>query len=366
VWAATSHDPLLHDSAAALFGTMLHSVRHRFLIDPDRTTPRRELVLQLVGTETRALEVRMAAEGRLGVVPLRSAIGRRKWDDRIRRLRLWADNVERWPERYQQIRTASPNAFLKTFEDTYNAFAEGPEPRWQAATLRLRGRPDEARSIGGVLSITDLKTGTPFAQSGEFATEIVTQLHLYALMAENLSPGTPVRLFVQHSRKDPVPWDEATRVDIRRRHTSLLERFPVGAALNAPTAASPGPHCAGCRFRPACAAYLTQAPRWWTNDPGNPRPLPFDVWGTVSKMATDELVQLEIRDPLGRMVQVEGLRRDRDWSSVSPGTTVYLFGLEPTEDTTRHGARIHPRNFHEATPGAPWKDALSVQVFVER
>jgi hypothetical protein len=49
---------------------------------------------------------------------------------------------------------------------------------------------------------------------------------------------------------------------------------------------------------------------------------------------------------------------------VQPGTKIYLFDLEPAEDVYRNGERIHPRNFHETAPGAPWKSALGVKAFV--
>jgi hypothetical protein len=341
---------------------MLHSVRHSFLIDEDRSTPPHERVLQLVKEATRVLETRLRAEGQEKLVPIRTAVGTRTWGDRIRRLQLWADDVERCEPRHGAARSSDSGSFAGSEER--DAFSEGPEPWWQVVSLRLRGRPDEARTSGGVLTVTDLKTGNPFVSPGELKPEIEAQLHLYAYMAETIAPEKPVRLVVQHSRKEEIPWDGEARARTRERHRRIIEAYPVGAIVDAAAVATPGSHCVRCRIRPRCTAYLKAAPCWWANGAGNPRPLPYDAWGLVSRFQAERDVTLEIVDPSGRAVLVEGLERDRDWNHVRVGTTIYLFDLEPSEDVYRHGVRIHPRNFHEAAPGAPWTTARGVKVFV--
>jgi hypothetical protein len=363
VWAGSVAGRLLLDTPEMMFGQMLHTVRHRYLMENDLGRSPLDQLTAIVGQEASALEAVLGAQGRQACIPLREAIGWRRWDDRMRRLECWAEALDPGTVAVSQRRPIT----VKRHGDPLgkDVFSEGSEPRWQAISLRLRGQPDEARSnSSGELSITDLKTGFVFTADGEFRAEIVAQMELYATMAEHLSPGKRVRLYVQHSRRDELRWDEVTRREITERLSEVSSRFPAGATLDARSLANPGPHCRNCSFRPVCSAYLERAPSWWPNVSSNPRPLPYDVWGTVTRIQRNDCVRIEMLDAAGRTVQVEGLRPVHGWSRVVPGSMLYLFNLEPTEDTSRHGVRIHPRNFHEMAPGRAWSDALSMSAFL--
>jgi hypothetical protein len=364
VWAGSVIAPVLPDTPDMMFGSLLHVVRRRYLSASASGHTPLGRVTALVEEEVSALEVRLKADGRETCVPLREAVGWRKWDDRIRRLKCWAEALDPAMLRATPLPHSPPTQRRGEPPEPKDWFSEGPEPWWQAVPLRLRGQPDDAHSASdGELWITDLKTGFVFTPDGDFRPEIVAQLELYALMAEYLARGKRVRLFVQHLRRDELRWDGEARAAIMGRLSALSARFLAEDIVDAPSVANPGPHCRNCGFRPACSAYLQRAPSWWPNEPANPRPLPYDVWGTVTRIEGGEYVRLELLDAAGRAVQVEGLRAAHGWDGVVLGSKVYLFNLEATEDAFRHGVRIHPRNFHEVAPGRAWSDALSVSAF---
>lgn len=363
VWAGPYVNEVLLDTPEMLFGSLLHTVRRRYLAEGPNRENAVVRVATLLGDGVSALEAELIAHRRGGCVPLRNAVGWRKWDDRVRRLERWAEALDPVNLRAPPVPVSGSSRRGEPVEPK-DAFGEGPEPWWQAVPLRLRGQPDEAHATStSELWITDLKTGLVFTPEGEFRPEIVAQLELYALMAEYLVHGTRVRLFVQHSSHDELRWDDETRNAISERLSKVSECFPVDSMVDAALIANPGVHCRHCKFRPACSAYLQRAPSWWRNDPGNPRPLPYDVWGRVARIDVGERVAVEILDAAGRTVQVEGLQTAHGWDGIAPGSMLYLFNLEPTEDTFQHGARVHPRNFHEASPGRAWSNALSVSVF---
>lgn len=365
VWAGSLSKPVLLESPDVMFGSMLHKARHRYLVEPNGGRRPLDRLTNIVREERGSLEASLVAAGRQKCLPLREAVGWRKWDDRIRRLECWAETLEPrvvQPPAQRRFMAADRQDESQMLADS---FAEGSEPWWQVVDLRLRGRPDEARiNSSGELSITDLKTGFAFTVDGEFRPEIVVQMYLYAVMAERLVPAMRIRLYVQHSRLEELSWGEKARLSITDRLSEMSERFAGGRTMGAASVANPGSHCRSCGFRPACSAYLQRAPAWWSNGPGNPRQIPYDVWGTVTTIDRGDTVRLQIVDAAGRDVEVEGLRADRGWDGIEPGSKLYLFNLEPTEDTFRHGARIHPRNFHEVAPGPTWSDALSVSLFL--
>jgi hypothetical protein len=94
--------------------------------------------------------------------------------------------------------------------------------------------------------------------------------------------------------------------------------------------------------------------------------LPLDVWGKVSASRTNrDTLEVEIVDAAERSVRVECLDPNRCVADFQLGETVYFFGLEATEPTIHHGARVQPRNFHELPPdgGLVYKRARALQLY---
>jgi hypothetical protein len=242
----------------------------------------------------------------------------------------------------------------------------GSEKAVSNPSLRLRGRPDwSARTGADEIEVVDYKSGRIKDREGHLLDEHVAQIQLYALMMEAAFPGTTVHPFIEQVGRMEVPWDSAKREQIGERLSVVSSQLPAGEILPASELASPGSHCKSCRLRPACAAYLEQAPDWWRADHDSPRPLPTDVWGSVTEVLNDlHRVSLRITDAAGRRVRVDGLRESHVVSTISRGDFVWLFDLEASEDTQQHGAIVHPRNFHQDPPGPRWKQARQVRVFL--
>jgi hypothetical protein len=322
-----------------------------------------EAVRRLLSEEVERAERRLVSAGLSKLVPLTEAIGRRKWIDLVK-------GIERWS--LVARRGVGKRTKLAKHHDpvlgTGDTFGLGSEPWWVCRRLRLRGRPDEAYlADDGGLDIVDYKTGSIEGRGGVILDRVAIQLRLYIVMAEELSPRRPIRAYVEHPEPYAMEWGEGIRVETVQRLHSMSGQFPSGVEVEAGAAAKAGLHCRGCGLRPGCQTYLHTVPVWWSNAEGHPRPLPFDVWGSlqsVERTAAGWLVQL--LDAGGRRVQIEGLETSWRLDQVSPGVVLYFFNLEATEDTEIHGNRIYPRNFHEIAPGLPWRSALQVRIFRSR
>ncbi len=352
VWGPSGGGPLLPESPEMLFGTLLHVVRRRFLHECGSSTDRLSVMQKIFADEVQKLEGTLAVDERQECLPLRTRVGWRKWSDRVRRLDLWAESVEVSHTGAPSINpiqsddAPGPKAFPT---DTSDSFWLGVEPWWQCAALRLRGSPDEVHeAAGNILEITDYKSGAVFDRDDQVRTEIVTQLQLYALMAEHLEPRYSVRLYVHHARRQDVHGVMSHGRPYSSASVTSSERFPERSNVDASEIASPGAPCIGCRLRPRCPRYLHDVPQWWSNAPGNPRPLPLDVWGELQSVEhVGATLAARLKDQVGRIVQVEGLRDGGDLDrSMADATLLFFFDLESTEDVFRHGSLIHPRNFH--------------------
>lgn len=367
VWGSAQSTTPLPESPEALFGTLLHDCRKRFLERWRRHDDAKVLMKSIFTEELLQLEGRLAANGLASLVPLKSAIDWHRWTDRTHRLVQWAAARVaeplpwrgRDPVRAQGV-TNSGDTDVETDD-----FSLGVERWWAAHALRLRGRPDEAvLGDDGAVEISDFKTGAVLDDDGRVDSRAVAQLQLYAIMAEHLRPGCKVRLSVAQSRRVAVPWTAAERGAMTDQLRELSDRFPSGAEVDASSVAVPGPHCAGCRVRHTCSRYLQELPSWWRNGEGHPRPLPYDVWGRVDMAdVADGSWHVAVTDPIGRRVQVSGLSRERPLDALAPGAHLYMFGLEPAEDVAHHGMLIQPLNFYEHAPGPPWKSARCAMVF---
>jgi hypothetical protein len=211
--------------------------------------------------------------------------------------------------------------------------------------------------------VTDYKTGFVIDRDGQIAPWVETQLHLYLLMAERLT-GRRARGVLHAGAPVAVPWTDETRERTSDRVTEFCRRFPAGARITVTDAATPGVHCSGCRLRPRCEAYLGQAPNWWPNTGDHPRPLPRDVWGRVLSIDNEQLgLSVRVEDAAGRRVLVRGLDPSRGSEQTVVGDALFMFDLESTEDATLHGRRMHPRSFHERSPGPRWPAARRTRLY---
>jgi hypothetical protein len=352
-WA--DEQKVLPDSVNAIVGRVLHAARERVLkgrlVGPKHTLQVRSAIETARRLEEASIE---ASDVPLGV-PLIDAFGQRRWLQRTAWLESWALGLSG--------RHPSTSVAHSSGGTPANSFALGVEQWWSSAVLRLRGRPDEARlTEGGHIEVTDYKTGFVVGRSGQISGIVETQIHLYLLMAETLG-GRPAQGVLHAGVTTAVPWDDDRRKHIQRRVSEFCARFPAGATIPATAAATPGAHCSGCSLRPRCESYLRQAPSWWPNTGDHPRPLPSDVWGRVSAVSEDELgLTVRIDDAAGRRVLVRGLQHTSR-PDVANLRALFLFNLEPTEDAVLHGRRMHPRSFHQRSPGPRWLPARRARLF---
>ncbi len=358
VWA--DREGVLPESVKAIVGRVLHTAREEVLrknlVGPAQTTA----VRAAIDAAKAAEESRIETSADPLRVPLVEAYGARRWLQRTIWLEAWARGLP-----VGQHASSEPSAAGRAAA-VGDSFAIGVERTWTSVALRLRGRPDEARlSEDGDVEVTDYKTGFVVGRDGQIAPAIAIQLQLYLLMAETLTRRR-ARGFLQAGVVTAVPWNEDVRESTARRVSEIGKRFPTRATLAASDAASPGVHCSGCRLRPRCSTYLQFVPDWWRNTGESPRPLPADVWGRVSSIDDEPLgISIRLEDVAGRRTLVRGLDPTHDLKGVGVGNKLFFFDLEPTEDATIHGRRMHPRSFHERSPGPRWTPARRLRMYIE-
>lgn len=354
VWA--DQHKVLPDPVNTIIGRVLHSAREevltRNLLGNENTAAVRAVVERARDLAERRLET---SEEPLGV-PLLEAYGPHRWLQRTLWLESWArglNELRRMPRRPEELRTS-----------TSDWFSGGVERPWSSAALRLRGRPDEARLSGdGHVEVTDYKTGFVVGRNGEISPRVETQIQLYLLMAETLS-GRPARGLLQAGAPTAVAWNEEIRERTRLRVSRFAARFPPGFKIAANAAANPGAHCSGCQLRPRCESYLLRVPKWWPNTGEYPRPLPADVWGRLSSLTEDPAgLTVRLEDVTGRRVLVRGLPAAARHDYLAAADQLFFFDLEATEDATLHGRRMHPRSFHQRSPGPKWPPARRTRVY---
>ncbi|WP_426746276.1 PD-(D/E)XK nuclease family protein [Myxococcus faecalis] len=371
VWSGTEGP--LPESIEAIVGSLLHHAREAVLTQGLTGVDHSRQVEECLIIHRDHYEARLRSDpGYAALIPIQEAIGRLRWLELTEELKSWARLAEtpiknsnsvgeKSPLRVKQKGGSAPNDVFP------NSFSLGAEQWWTCNPLRLRGRADEARlTADGVIEVTDYKTGVSVDANGRLMPNIEMQMELYLLMAETLT-SRPARGRVYGRKEVSVPWDLEKSKRLLVHLQEFTARFPVGKQLAADVAALPGTHCIGCRLRPSCKQYLERVPAWWENNGEHPRPLPFDVWGRITRherAAQGWSVWLE--DAAGRRVVLRGLADTHGIGSLPAGILLYAFNLEPTEDTYAHGRRIHPRSFHEWQPGPRWRCARQTRLFTER
>ena len=299
------------------------------------------------------------------LVPLRESVGRRAWNSRTRDLENWAASASATGRSEPPHPLTLASGPMSAAPSKPFPVVVGSERVLVDPTLRLRGRPDWSAHVDKEhIEVVDFKSGRICDVDGQLLDEHVVQVQLYALMLEAAFPGVSVTPFVEQVARLEVPWGDRERDRVMERLRSVATDLPAGASLDALDLARPGVHCGECRLRPRCPAYLDTAPTWWSEQRGNPRPLPLDVWGEVTGVLTQaEFVTVRLIDVSGRHARVDGIRRSSGVDVLGEGDAVWFFDLEASEDLRQHGALVQPRNFHEQPPGPRWHRARRLQIF---
>lgn len=304
------------------------------------------------------------------LVPLRRAVGRTAWRNRLASLKAWvatAAATQRHSDRtshsirYEYTRASTNIPGTKT--DTVPL---GTERQLVVPELRLSGRPDYIeRDLDRTIHVTDLKTGPVLDREGRPDHRYALQVRLYALMLERVEPGVKVRLWLEGPQRIEVPWDDTIRAAVSETLEEASALLPEGKLAAAEAIASTGPHCWTCRARHRCPSYLREAPNWWARTSVVGPVAPFDVWGQAleTELSMGRVVGMKIRDAAGRRVRLRGLE-SRVYGKSHSGAKIWFFNLEPSENLPSHGIYTHPRNYHGVAPSRAWPDALRLTIYV--
>lgn len=352
---------VLPDTIEMIVGRILHDVRARFVAS---STERDSIGLSSLLRDTVAeYEQRLRSDAETAcLTPITQVFGGRKWIDAEARLRRWSASVPIQKKRPHQVGHSQGEPFT-TLRPTLSF---GMERSWNVPALRLRGRPDEAYiAQDGSVEIVDYKSGNVVDREGVHSS-IVTQLHLYALMAEHVT-GRSVRLFVHGRQRISIEWDDSSRDRTAERLRSVATKYAPRHVLPATEVSNPGSHCVGCSLRAQCRRYLRETPVWWPNTGAHPRPLPLDVWGTLRTRGRDSVGSiLHLDDPAGRRVVIAGIDHRHGVETIHADEDVYAFGLAAGEDQFMHGRSLHPRAFHERSGSPRWDSSPCPRFYVCR
>lgn len=368
------NNELLPPHPHALLGTLIHEVMDKVRRSmPSSAEVAAEMATTVFDELLKLEEQRLYEDiATRELVPLRRAVGRTAWRNRLAYLKNWAAAVAtaRGPgdrsfriQGYRHSRATSNARKART-----GAIRVGSEIPLVVPELRLSGRPDHLeRDQDGTIDVTDLKTGQVLDREGRPNESYALQIRLYALMIEQVEPRAKVRLWLEGAQRIEVPWDDTVRAAVNETLEEVLALLPEGKSLEAETTASTGPHCWRCRIRHRCSLYLREAPSWWMRTSVVGSVAPFDVWGHVldGDLIEGRVAGLEIRDMAGRRVRVRGLE-SRLADIPHSGADIWFFNLEPGENIPMHGVYTHPRNYHGTAPSRAWPDALRLNIYTGR
>lgn len=366
-----SDHELLPPHPRAILGTLIHKAMERVR----RASPRSEEVAIETSTTVFA-ELLTIEERRLSadidtrdLVPLRRAVGRTAWRDRLAYLKAWVPAAVMTRTHDDHASRTHGHRFTTSISTIPEAKSDtlrlGTEKSLIVPELRLTGRPDYLeRDSDGTIHVTDLKTGSVVDREGRPYDEYALQMRLYALMIERVEPGVHVKLWLEGAQRIEVPWDDTIRDAVREMLEETMTLLQQGKTVAAETIASTGPQCWKCRIRHRCPLYLREAPNWWVRTSVARPVAPFDVWGRALETDSIEgrVTALEIRDAAGRRVRLRGLE-SRIGGNLHSGSEVWFFNLEPSESLPAHGIYAHPRNYHAIAPSRAWPDALRLKIY---
>jgi len=236
------------------------------------------------------------------------------------------------------------------------------EVRLQTPSLRLHGRADIIERTNGNVTVRDLKTGRVLGSDGDLLPHIERQMRLYGAMAHVVWPTASVSLVVDYGIERGVEFTAAQESELVVWLNDILRRLPSDADASVDALASPGEVCDGCPHRHVCPAYLRTAPDLWRGKAV--ARMPLDVWGEVIAVSTRSsgLVDLTIRDAIGRSVKIFGLATFR-LDNVQLGDAVWFFGLRSRDRRGGEGSWKHPHNFFEVADDDEYSRAWALEAF---
>lgn len=364
-----SEEEMLPPSPVAILGDVIHEVMNETRADRllhERSTT--EYVDELFDLKIRLEEERLSEDPRTKrLVPLRRAVGKTEYQNRMARLRTWAKMLS-GGDQSRPFETSAQGSVVHCGPEDEPADTSripvGAEQPVRVSSLRLSGRPDLIEiDEDGTYHVTDFKTGNILDRAGQPKEDYTLQVRLYALMLQEIDESARVRLWLEGGTRVEVPWDEGHSEETMEQVLSIREKLPVGRTLSAAKLAKAGPHCGSCRIRHRCRRYRDEAPIWWVRKSSEYAVAPFDIWGDVLEVVAEgeETAEVMLHDAAGRSARVSGI----DAEGVRPGDRVWFFDLQPTQILPHQGIFVHPQNFHAKRPNRVWKDAVRFYGFVE-
>ena len=251
--------PLFPD-ASAILGSIVHHLRREIAEGRGKGSDSSSLKACLQ-------EMALQAENEIAKVleeafDLRDAVGWWQWGRAERRLERWA-KISSGPASGRPRPLSSVLAHPTGAGPESDMLEFGEEVWLVSRRLRIRGRADQIVKSNREIDIIDYKSGRTEDAEGQLIPDAIWQLRLYGLVAEELSPGSLIRLFLHGDERREIPWDDKLRAETVLVLQERLDLLPRSQRLEAEAFASPGPHCTFCRIRPQCAPYLRGAPSLW-------------------------------------------------------------------------------------------------------
>ena len=194
-------------------------------------------------------------------------------------------------------------------------------------------------------TITDYKSGNVFEESSKVHSRYRIQMLAYGLLIHDAKIGGQIRLrLIGLDGTFEWNFDDQELACIRSVLARLARSIPKDVELPAGDLATFGQACRYCRYRPSCRTYRDSAPGGW--DRSDFDWLPFDTWGTVERVESDDYVSVVyLVDENKRRVSV----RDVPNRLVSQTSRAEFFNLKPLSSI--RGGR--PANFYVANQRRP-------------
>jgi hypothetical protein len=236
------------------------------------------------------------------------------------------------------------------------------ELRIEVPELRLAGRADLVDLEPGKVTIRDLKTGRVVTDDAKILPHIECQMRLYGIMARRIWPNAEVQLVVDDGNERAISFEDTDAEELLGWLNASVLSLPVETTVSAGALATPGEACEGCSFRHVCPAYRSVAPQFWTGSASVRMPL--DTWGNIEIIVQrpNGLCDIALTDAAHRRVKVFGLL-DARMSALSPGQSLWLFGLRTRDRRGSADSWRHPLNFFEVTDDDPFGRAWTLETF---
>lgn len=356
-------------SLPALTGIFLHQVRYEILAAGEVGPDRQDAARARINAMTQAREQELLSDPDYqGLAPFAASLGRLTWAGKVDQVLAWAMDAKPFPAGAATGSGVARNVSGRGIgHHLANTFKLGAEVQWICNEWRLNGRVDRARMLpDGSIEICDYKTGTSLFRDGNLPPHILWQMRLYLLMAETLT-GKSASAYVEGAVRIRVPWGKDEKEETRASLEEAASKFPGLQDVDAVSNSRPGRICIGCPHRPSCSPYLDAAPRWWPNNGNNPRPLPFDTWGTLAtQFGAMSQGTVELQTPEGHRTILRGIPQSLDFALMTSGDVLYCFDLQPSSDTEMHGRSLHPQAFHIQWPNKERPQALQARFFIQK